>query len=231
MKIYEGAIFDLDGTLLDSMNVWRKIDVDFLGKRGFQVPRDYLEAITPLGTMAAADYTIRRFGLQEKPAEIIEEWLSMARDAYANTVPLKPFVKEYLGQIKRLGIPVAAATSSERELVIPALKRNGIYEYFDVIVTVSQVKRGKGFPDIYEKAAFELNRKPETCVVYEDIIEGIRGANQGGFFSVGVYDPESEFSREAIIREAALYIQGFEELMKQHKEKFVFYDEGPGQQP
>ena len=196
MKIYEGAIFDLDGTLLDSMNVWRKIDVDFLGKRGFQVPRDYLEAITPLGARAAADYTIRRFGLQEKPAEIIEEWLSM-----------------------------------ERELVIPALKRNGIYEYFDVIVTVSQVKRGKGFPDIYEKAAFELNRKPETCVVYEDIIEGIRGANQGGFFSVGVYDPESEFSREAIIREAALYIQGFEELMKQHKEKFVFYDEGPGQQP
>lgn len=84
MKIYEGAIFDLDGTLLDSMNVWRKIDVDFLGKRGFQVPRDYLEAITPLGARAAADYTIRRFGLQEKPAEIIEEWLSMARDAYAN---------------------------------------------------------------------------------------------------------------------------------------------------
>lgn len=222
MKIYEGAIFDLDGTLLDSMNVWRKIDVDFLGRRGLQVPWDYLEAITPLGAKAAADYTIRRFGLQEKPTKIIEEWLSMARDAYANTVPLKPFVKEYLEQVKRMGIPIAAATSSERELIVPALKRNEIYEYFDAIVTVSQVKRGKGFPDIYEKAAFELNRKPETCVVYEDIIEGIRGANQGGFFSVGVYDPESEFSREAIIKESALYIQGFQELLEQHRETFAF---------
>lgn len=220
--VYEGAIFDLDGTLLDSMNVWRQIDVDFLGIRGFSVPQDYVESISALGIRAAADYTITRFGLEERPEDIIEEWLSMARDAYANKVALKPFVGEYLEQIRRLGIPVAAATSSERELIVPALKRNGILGYFDSIVTVRQVKRGKGFPDIYEKAAEELKREPEKCVVYEDIIEGIRGAKLGGFFSVGVYDPEAEFAREAIMREADLYIQGFQELVGLHRDGFVF---------
>lgn len=222
MQTYQGAIFDLDGTLLDSMQVWRQIDVEFLAKRGYEVPQDYLEAITPLGAKAAADYTIERFSLNEKPEDIIEEWMSMARDAYAHKVLLKPYVKEYLEQLKKLNIPIAAATSSERELMIPALKRNGIYEYFDVIVTVSQVSRGKGFPDIYEKAAQKIAREPEQCVVYEDIIEGIRGAKKGGFFAVGVYDPESDFSREAIVREADFYIQSFETLIGRHQDAFDF---------
>ena len=222
MRHYEGAIFDLDGTLLDSMNVWRRIDVEFLARRGFEVPGDYMEAITPLGAGAAADYTIARFGLKERPEDIIEEWLSMAREAYAFTVPLKPSVKAYLEQLKRLEIPIAAATSSERELILPALERNGILPYFDAIVTVREVSRGKGHPDIYERAAGILNRAPEYCVVYEDIIEGIRGANRGGFYTVGVYDPESDFSREAIKREADHYINDFGELLERHRESFAF---------
>lgn len=222
MRCYEGAIFDLDGTLLDSMNVWRRIDVEFLARRGFEVPPDYMEAVTPLGASAAADYTIARFGLEENPEDVIEEWLSMAREAYSSQVPLKPSVKEYLERLKELQIPIAAATSSERELILPALDRNGILPYFDTIVTVREVSRGKGYPDIYERAAGILDRDPRSCVVYEDIIEGIRGANLGGFLSVGVYDPESDFSRDAILREADHYINDFAELLDRHREAFVF---------
>lgn len=84
-----GAIFDLDGTLLDSMGVWRKIDEDFLGKRGFIVPDDYLVAITSKNFDAAAEYTKERFNLPESEEEIIKEWFDMAIEAYTNEVKLK----------------------------------------------------------------------------------------------------------------------------------------------
>ena len=86
MKQYKGAIFDLDGTLLDSMWVWDDIDVAFLKKRGLEVPPDYQEAITPLGFLEAARYTIRRFGFPETPEELIQEWHQMAVDAYTYEV-------------------------------------------------------------------------------------------------------------------------------------------------
>ena len=89
MKQYKGAIFDLDGTLLDSMRVWDDIDVAFLKKRGLEVPPDYQEAITPLGFLEAARYTIRRFGFPETPEELIQEWHQMAVDAYTYEVELK----------------------------------------------------------------------------------------------------------------------------------------------
>ncbi len=134
--IYRGAIFDLDGTLVDSMGVWRQIDVDFLGKRGLSVPPDYLDAITPMGFEAAADYTIERFGFPENREEIIREWYDMAIYAYANTVPLKKGAMEYLQMLKEQNIKMAVATASDKQLVIPALTNNGVIDMFDNIKKV-----------------------------------------------------------------------------------------------
>ena len=107
-------------------------------------------------------------------------------------------------------------TDTERFYVdgmLDLLKRNGIYEYFKAFVTVSEVKRGKGFPDIYEKAAEKLSLPPETCVVYEDILAGIRGAKMGGFAAVGVYDRSGEGNRAKMEQEADRYVTSFKELM------------------
>lgn len=212
--MYQGAIFDLDGTILDSMGVWRQIDVEFLGKRGISVPPDYLEAITPLGFDRAAEYTIRRFSLPESREEIVREWYLMAENAYRYQVELKEGAGEWLNRLKSLNIPLAVATSSDEALFVPALKRTGIYDCFDAFVTVKEVARGKGFPDIYEKAAGRIGCVPEQCVVFEDILQGIRGAKMGGFCAVAVYDEDSAHEEQAMRDAADYYIYSFRQLLE-----------------
>lgn len=212
--MYQGAIFDLDGTILDSMGVWRQIDVEFLGRRGISVPPDYLEAITPLGFDRAAEYTIRRFSLPESREEIVREWYQMAEEAYRYQVELKDGAGEWLNRLKSLNIPLAVATSSDEALFVPALKRTGIYDCFDAFVTVKEVARGKGFPDIYEKAAGRIGCVPEQCVVFEDILQGIRGAKMGGFCAVAVYDEDSAHEEQAMRDAADYYIYSFRQLLE-----------------
>lgn len=208
----KGAIFDLDGTLLDSMGVWRKIDEDFLGKRGFAVPQDYLQQVSTMGFQAAAEYTIDRFSLDEKPEDIIREWREMAVDAYAHYVPLKPHVKAYLNKLKEQGIAIALATAASPDLYLPALQNNGVLELFDAFVSVQDVKRGKEFPDVYLKAAEKIGVNPKDCVVFEDVLKGIRSAKMGGFQTVAVYDAASWYEQEELKQEADLYITDFSQM-------------------
>lgn len=212
--MYLGAIFDLDGTVLDSMHVWRQVDVDFLGKRGIEVPLDYEQEISAFGFAQAADYTIQRFGFSDTREAVIAEWYGMAKEAYALAVPLKPGAKKFLSFLHEKGIKIAAATASDPSLFIPALKRNGIYDFFDTAVTVNDVLRGKGFPDIYEEAARRIQVEPENCVVFEDILKGIQGAKLGGFTAIGMYDAHSEHEKEEIQKAADKYIYDFQELIE-----------------
>lgn len=216
----KGAIFDLDGTLLDSMWVWERVDAEFLAKRGFTVPEDYGETISPLGFFAAAEYTIQRFGLTETPEDILNEWNAMAIREYSEEIQLKPGAGKLLERLKRDGIRLAVATASHEELFVPALKKNGILELFDAVVTVQEVKRGKGFPDIYERAAGKLALAPAECVVYEDIYAGIAGAKDGGFQAVGVYDAFSARDEAKIRERADYYIRDYAELEKIYGELY-----------
>ncbi len=214
MKDLKGAIFDLDGTLLDSMWVWEQIDIDFLKKRGIDLPEDYVKKITPMGFEAAARYTIQRFGLKERPEDLIQEWYDMAVEFYKTRVGLKPGAVRYLEHLKANGVKIAAATSSDPQLFEPALIHNGIRDFFSSVVTVRDVSRGKGFPDIYLFAAGRLGESPCRCAVFEDIPEGILGARDGGFHTVGVYDSYSGHEKEQMISLADRYIYDYEELLE-----------------
>ncbi len=209
----DGVIFDLDGTLVDSMWVWEQIDIEFLGKRGFEVPEDYLETITPMGYEVCADYTIKRFGLKETREEIIQEWFSMAIDAYANDVVLKPGALDFIRYLHGRGIKMSVATASDMELVIPVLTHNEVLHYFDNITTVREAKRGKGFPDVYHLSADKMNTRRTKCAVFEDIIEGLRGAKMGGYLTVGVYDERSKKSVEELSQSCDMFIYDFKECM------------------
>ena len=207
---YKGYIFDLDGTILDSSWVWDMADIKFLGDRGYDVPEDYVESISPLGAYKAAVYTIDRFNLHgEKPEELVREWFDMAKEEYAKKVVCKPGAKEYITHLFKGGKKLAVATSSDRELFMPTLEREGILNCFSEIVTVDEVKRGKGFPDIYEEAARRIHHEKKDCVVFEDILTGFMGAKAGGFTVVAVEDEKSECNKMKIREIADYYIEKY----------------------
>lgn len=184
IKDFKGHIFDLDGTLTRSNHVWSKIDEEFLGKRGIEVPEDYFKQVSAMNFEQAAVYTNDRFSLGENIQDIMKEWFDMAVYEYTNVIELCGNAGEYVRKLKEQGRKIALATASTEELYKPVLKRNGILECFDCFVSTEQVKRGKGFPDVYELAAEKLGLDAQDCVVYEDIVEGIKGAKAGGFFAV-----------------------------------------------
>ncbi len=213
LKNIEGAVFDLDGTLFDSSWVWEKVDEKFLGDRGFQVPDDYVDEISPLGAERAAVYTIERFGLNEDKDDIVREWIEMAKKEYATEVVCKPYAKEFLEELHKLNIKMAVATSSDRELFMKTLEREGILKYFQKIVTVDEVERGKGYPDIYEEAARRIKVNPHKCLVFEDILAGVTGASLGEFNVVAVFDEKSKHNWEKIKSISKYSINDYKELL------------------
>lgn len=213
LKNIEGAVFDLDGTLLDSSWVWEKVDEKFLGDRGFQVPDDYVDEISPLGAERAAVYTIERFGLNEDKDDIVREWIEMAKKEYATEVVCKPYAKEFLEELHKLNIKMAVATSSDRELFMKTLEREGILKYFQKIVTVDEVEHGKSYPDIYEEAARRIKVNPHKCLVFEDILAGVTGASLGEFNVVAVFDKKSKHNWEKIKSISKYSINDYKELL------------------
>lgn len=214
LKDKKGIIFDLDGTILDSSWVWDKVDIKFLGDRGFDVPDDYVEAISPMGAEKAAEYTIERFGLQnERPEDLVGEWFDMAKSEYHHKVVCKPHAKRFIKKMYSQGKKLVIATSSDKELFIPTLAREGILDYFSDIVTVNEVERGKGFPDIYIEAAKRIDFSVRQCVVFEDIITAIKGAKSGGFQVVAVEDEKSAYYSKEIRAIADLYISSYQQLL------------------
>lgn len=204
-----GAIFDLDGTLLDSMWVWEQIDRDFLRERGLPFSSDYAQAIAAMSFRQAAEYTAARFKLTESVEEIMSQWNQMAFDAYCNRIGLKPGAFDFLLSLKERGISLSVATASHPQLYEAALSHHGILSLFDSFTTLQEVSRGKGFPDIYWKAAEKMKFAPGECCVFEDLYQGILGAKAGGFYTVGVYDPSSQGDWDRIREEADFTFKEF----------------------
>lgn len=213
---YKAAIFDLDGTVFESMHVWRQIDIDFLGKRGLEVPIDYLDKIVSMNFDEAAQFTIDRFGFKETKEEIIAEWFDMAVYAYGHDVDFKPGAKQYLEYLKSKNIPMAVATSSSEELYLAAFENLGLMSQFDIIVTAKEVGCGKNNPDIYIETARRLNFKPEECVVFEDIYMGMLSAQKAGFYTVIMEDESSKRQRTLLKEKADIYITDFSQVLSDH---------------
>ena len=213
MLDFRAAIFDIDGTLIDSMGVWEKVDRDFLAKRNLPVPDDYIHKICSMRFQEAAAYTIALFGLKEQATAIIAEWNDMVINEYSCNITLKPNTRQYLEYLKGAGIKLATATGLPKILYEPVLKHNEIYGLFDALTSSDEVSRGKEFPDIYLLTARKLAVKPGDCIAFDDVSAAIRGIKAAGMKAYGVYDSYSAHEKAAICSLADGYIYDFRELL------------------
>ena len=205
----KAIIFDLDGTLIDSMNVWSDIDKEFFKMHDLPFEEDYQKEIGHKGLKEIAAYTKSRYKLKESEDEIISIWLDMAKEAYAYKIPLKEGVKSFLEYLQSKNIKMGIATSNSLELTELVLKHHDIYKYFSKVVTVNELKTNKGSPDIYLHISDSFGLVPNECIVFEDLLTGIKTAKKAGYKVVGVKE-KSSLDKEKEIREIAdLYISNY----------------------
>ena len=209
------AIFDLDGTILDSMGVWCEADAKFLGKYGYVPDTAYMEKIVTLPFTDGAQYILERYGLPLTVQQVKEELFHLAYDAYAYHVPLKDGVREYLQRLQDKKVPMAVATSGVKQMCEAAMKRLGLEQYFDAVVYTEEIGKNKEFPDVFYRAAKEMKCAPDCCLVFEDSPHAVLGAHQAGMGVIGIYDDFSKGSEQFMRKNCLRYIRSYYELMEQ----------------
>ncbi|MEG6571383.1 HAD family phosphatase [[Clostridium] cellulosi] len=208
----EAAIFDLDGTIADSMEMWDRVDDIFFEAHGLDMPDDYKDAIKAMDFNKAAEYTKRRFNLSLSINEIICEWYQLCENEYANNIELKPHAAEFIKKLSGAGLKIGLATATDADLFIPLLKKFDIFNCFDAYVTTDQAGKDKNSPDVYLLCAEKLKTPPERCIVFEDILAGIKSAKSVGMKVAGVFDNRSACEKEQILKTADYYIHDFGEV-------------------
>ena len=205
-----GAIFDFDGTLLDSMFIWDTIGEDYLRTLGKEPHENLKETFMTLTLEEAAEYYREHYKVTLSVTEIVDSINAMVEGIYRTKVTLKPGVAEYLRLLKESGVKMCVATVTDRYLVEDTLERLGILHYFSEIFTCAEVGYGKDKPIIYQKALEHLGTAKEETFVFEDSLFALETAKTDGFPTVGVYDMH-ESRQEEMKRLADCYVRSFEE--------------------
>lgn len=218
MKI-KGAIFDMDGTLLDSVPVWTGIGVKYLNSIGICPDPETNEIIADMSLNQSISYFKKKYDIEKSEREMIDDVNKMVEGFYFEEVEMKPGVKELLKYLKEQGIKMCIATATDRYIVDKTMKRCGVREYFSEIFTCNDVGHGKDEPVIYEMAVEHMGTQAENTLVFEDALYAIRTAKKAGFTVVGIYDA-GEKEQEKIKETVDYYVEeNFLEFCKSCKEK------------
>ncbi|MCD8021220.1 MAG: HAD family phosphatase [Clostridiales bacterium] len=187
-----GAIFDVDGTLLDSMSIWDDLGARYLRSLQVEPESDLQNILNTMTVEEGAAYMKERYHLETSEEEIGRATLQVVESFYYEEAPLKSGVRELLEDFRQRGIPMVVASSSARDHIEAAFRRLGILEYFERIFTCTEIGVGKTRPDIFLTAAEFLKAKPEEVYVFEDAIHAVETAKNAGFPVVAVYDEASK---------------------------------------
>ncbi len=211
MKI-KGAIFDLDGTLLDSMKIWHSVGEDYILSLGILPKENLAETFKDMSLEQSAAYYQSVYGVEKSTEEIIAGINAVIKEFYLEKALLKEGVKEFLSALHRNNVKMCITTAIDKYLAEEALIRCGVKEYFNKIFTCNKVGYGKDEPIIYERALQYLGTGKENTVVFEDAIHAIRTAKKAGFMIAGVFDC-SEENQEEVQRLSDYYIYDFRDIL------------------
>lgn len=213
LKNIDAIIFDIDGTLIDSMWVWTDIDDIFLEKYNLTEPEGFHEGMEGKSYSETAQYFLDLFPeLPHTREEIEAEWHQMAFEIYTTKIQLKKGAYSFIKNMHDAGVKLGIATSNARDLAKGVLINNKIFDYFDSVWTSDEAKAGKPAPDVYLNVAKSLGVSPERCLVFEDVPKGILAGKNAGMKVCAVEDafskPQEDLKREL----ADYYIQDFDDI-------------------
>lgn len=210
----KAVIFDMDGSLIDSMWLWPEVDNIYMEKYNLTMPEHFHKDIEGMSFTETARYFLDTFPqITCTVEEIQQEWKDMTMELYCTKVPLKPGAGEFLQRMKEAGILMGIATSNTRELAEAVLDALHIREYFDTVRTACEVARGKPAPDVYLKAAKDLQVEPSKCLVFEDVPSGIMAGKNAGMTVCAVEDEFSKSQEEEKRALADYYICHYSEVI------------------
>jgi 16S rRNA pseudouridine516 synthase len=206
---FDAVIFDLDGSLVDSMWMWKQIDIEYLAGFGIEAPKTLQKDIGGRSFVETAIYFKETFNLPDTIEEIGDAWNRMAIDKYTHEVPLKEGASEFLDLCGDKDIKLGIASSNSTELIEQVLASHGIRDRFISIKSGTEIKKGKPAPDIYLTVAEELGVEPKKCLVFEDLVDGIIAGKNANMTVIAVSDDYSRHSDEEKRELADYYIEDF----------------------
>lgn len=207
----KGVIFDIDGVLLDSMEIWTDLGSRYLVSIGKTPEEGLAEILFSMSMEQGAEYLKEHYGIDRSAEDILSGLQDMLRDFYYYEVKAKPGAEQLLRAVSGAGISITAATSSPREHIERALERNGLLGYISRIFTNSEVGKSKHFPDIYDAAAALMGTDAAETCVFEDSLYALRTAASAGYLTVGVADRKGEPDQQGLREAADVYISELSE--------------------
>ena len=208
----KGAIFDIDGVLLDSMIIWTDLGERYLRSIGKEPEEGLTEKLFSMSLEQGAEYLKDTYIIDKDTSGILDDINKISEHFYYHEVEAKPGVEELLKDFRTRGIKMVAATSSPRSHVERALTRTGLHNYIDIIFTNSEVGVSKHEPDIYNLAAEYMETDPSETLVFEDSLYALKTAKAAGYVTVGIYDAKGEKNQAGLLENAKLYLKSYEDL-------------------
>lgn len=194
----KGAIFDMDGTLTDSMGKWNEIYSILFDCLGVEFKEEFVMRVNHIPMKTRVKVIIDEYSLNSDPDKVYEYWVKKAREYYKSVFKIKPYMLEALKSLNSAGVKTGVATASNKTFAEAFIESNNLTQYISSVTGLDEVNRPKSFPDIYLKAADKLGVKPSECIVFEDALTAIKAAKSGGFKVCGVHDKCSASDEENI---------------------------------
>ena len=209
----KGAIFDVDGTVLNSMGAWFDATDKFFKEQDIHMTPEEINVFKEMPLEESIPKIRNDNNLDMTVEEIFAWFLKYVGLEYELHIPAKAGACEYIKNLHDSGVKIALATSGYKDMCEKSFKRLGIWQYIDACAFSSEVGVNKSNPDVYLLAAERIGIDPSECTVFEDIVTGLQGAKKGGFKTIAVADESNESQRDEMKELADMFIEDFKELL------------------